>query len=474
MRRLIRSLCSLLAIGMLLGGCDLLKQFTQLKPPGPDQPLVVGLLADPVFQQVAPNSEGMDGFSRDLIKLFAKELGVELKPVVAPDYPALLDMLHAGKIHMAASLPFRSDDPAVIYSPPLRETRQVIVHHASSRPISDLDKLAGREIALLPGAPQAATLRALQLDPPPLLVERGGSDELGLLADVAKRRHELVATDELHFAIAANVHPDIEVALELPDKLYCGWGFPASSGDLLLRATHFIESIKADGTLRQLNDRYFGHLKRMDSRDIEVFLGHVRGRLPHYRHAFQDAQEITGIDWRLLAALAYQESKWDALATSPTGVRGMMMLTEETADRLGVSNRLDATESIRAGAKYLAYLMDELPNEVKQPDRLWLALAAYNLGMGHLNGGRHFASSLKRDPNLWVDMKEVLPLLSQPEYYERLKSGRARGGEAVILVENIRNYYDALSRFESIYTPPSIGEFSPPKKTKRKLSASRG
>jgi membrane-bound lytic murein transglycosylase F len=474
MRRLFRSLCSLLAIGMLLGGCDLFKQFIQLKPPGPDQPLVVGLLADPVFQQAALNNEGMDGFSRDLIKLFAKELGVELKPVVAPDYPALLDMLHSGKIHMAASLPFRSDDPTVIYSPPLRETRQVIVHHASSRPISDLDKLAGREIVLLPGAPQANTLRALQLDPPPILVESGGSDELELLAAVASRRHELVATDELNFALAANWHPDIEIALELPDKLYSGWSFPASSGDLLLRATRFIESIKSDGTLRQLNDRYFGHLKRMDSRDIGVFLEHVRGRLPHYRHAFQEAQEITGIDWRLLAALAYQESKWDALATSPTGVRGMMMLTEETADRLGVGNRLDATESIRAGAKYLAYLMEELPNEVKQPDRLWLALAAYNLGMGHLNGGRYFASSLKRDPNLWVDMKEVLPLLSQPEYYERLKSGRARGGEAVVLVENIRNYYDALSRFESIYTPPRIGEFSPPKKTKRTLSTNRG
>jgi membrane-bound lytic murein transglycosylase F len=474
MLRLFRSLCSLLILGMLLGGCDLFKQVTRLPPPGPTQPLVVGLLADPVILQAAPNNEGMDGFSRDLIKLFAKELGVELTPVVAPDYPALLDLLHAGKIHMAASLPFRSDDPAVIYSPPLRETRQVIVHHASSRPISDLDRLAGREIVLLTGAPQANTLRTLQLDPPPVLVELGSGDELALLTDVALRRHELVATDELHFAIAANVHPDIEVALELPDKLYCGWGFPASSGDLLLRATRFIESIKANGTLRQLNDRYFGHLKRMDSRDIEAFLGHVRGRLTHYRRAFQEAQEITGIDWRLLAALSYQESKWDPDATSPTGVRGMMMLTEETADRLGVSNRLDAAESIRAGAKYLAYLMDELPAEVKQPDRLWLALAAYNLGMGHLNGGRYFAPGLKRDPNRWVDMKEVLPLLAQPEYYERLKSGRARGGEAVILVENIRNYYDTLSRFEQIYTPSSLGDFTPSKNTSRKLSANRG
>ena len=470
MLRLFRSLCSLLILGMLLGGCDLFKAPPRLKPPGPTQPLLVGMVADPVFQQAASNSNGMDGFSNDLIKLFATDLGVEPMPVVAPNHEVLLEMLHSGKIHMAASLPFRSNQPGVIYSPPLRETRQVIVHHASSRPISGLEKLAGREITLLPGALQANTLRALQLDPPPVLIGHAGGNELALLADVAQRRHELVATDELHFAIAANSHPDIEVAIELPDKLYCGWGFPAGSGDLLLRATRFIGSIRADGTLRQLNDRYFGHLKRMDSRDIGVFLGHVQGRLPHYRRAFQEAQEITGLDWRLLAALGYQESKWDPLATSPTGVRGMMMLTEETADRLGVSNRLDAAESIRAGARYLALLIDDLPAEVKHPDRLWLALAAYNLGMGHLNGGRHFAPGLKRDPNLWVDMKEVLPLLAQPEYYERLKSGRARGGEAVILVENIRNYYDVLTRFEPAYTPPRLlGEGK-----ERKLSANRG
>ncbi len=473
--RFFRLITGLLIIGTLLGGCDLLKQFTQLKPPGPNQPLVVGLLADPVFQQVAPNSEGMDGFSRDLIRLFAKELGVELQPIVVPDYPALLEMLHAGKVHMAASLPFRSDDPTVIYSQPLRETRQVIVHHASSLPISALDKLAGREITLMTRAPQMGALRALQLNPLPLLVELGGKNELELLAGVAKRHHVLVATDELHFAIAANLYPDIEIALELPEKLAYGWGFQAASGgDLLLRATRFIESIKADGTLRQLNDRYFGHIRRMDSRDIEVFLEHVRGRLPRYRQAFQEAQEITRIDWRLLAALAYQESKWDPFATSPTGVRGIMMLTEETADRLGVTNRLDPHESILAGANYLASLMDDLPAEIKQPDRRWLALAAYNLGMGHLRGGMHFAPGLKRDPYLWVDMKEILPLLSQPEYYERLKSGRARGGEAVVLVENIRNYYDVLSRFAPVYTPPSLGESTPPKKASRKLSANRG
>jgi membrane-bound lytic murein transglycosylase F len=180
--------------------------------------------------------------------------------------------------------------------------------------------------------------------------------------------------------------------------------------------------------------------------------------LPRFRREFVAAQELTGIDWRLLAALAWQESQWDPLATSPTGVRGMMMLTEDTADRLKVKNRLDAAESIRAGARYLADLIEQLPPSVPEPDRTWLALAAYNLGMGHLNGARHFAVGLKRDPNSWYEMKQVLPLLARPEYYKRLKSGRARGGEAVILVENVRTYYGVLARFEPALkftlTPP--------------------
>jgi len=143
----------------------------------------------------------------------------------------------------------------------------------------------------------------------------------------------------------------------------------------------------------------------------------------------------------------------------------MMMLTEETADRLRVSNRLDARQSIRAGARYLADLIEAMPDATKNPDRTWLALAAYNLGLGHLNGARAIAKGLKRDPDSWYEMKKVLPLLSRPEYYFRLKAGRARGGEAVIMVENIRNFYSVLTRFERAYTPldklPEMISFPP-------------
>jgi len=244
-----------------------------------------------------------------------------------------------------------------------------------------------------------------------------------------------------------------------------GWAFPAK-GDaaLVQKAEAFLERIRRDGTLERLVDRYFGHVHRLGAGDLERFFEKLHSVLPRYRRHFIEAQALHGIDWRLLAALAYQESQWDPLATSYTNVRGMMMLTEDTADRLRVSDRLDARQSILAGTRYLAELREQLPPEAPEPDRIWLAVAAYNLGMGHLNGARFIASLVKRDPNSWYEMKQVLPLLAKPEYYSRLKSGAARGGEAVIMTENIRTYYDILRRYEKAAVSPqafSMSSMSP-------------
>jgi membrane-bound lytic murein transglycosylase F len=175
--------------------------------------------------------------------------------------------------------------------------------------------------------------------------------------------------------------------------------------------------------------------------------------LPRYRPTFKHAQELTGIDWRLIAALGFQESHWDPMATSPTGVRGLMMLTTETADRMGVTDRLDARQNILAGAQYLLDLKERMPSRIREPDRTWLALAAYNIGLGHLEDARILAQRLGKNPDLWVDVKQVLPLLSRYEYYSTLKRGFCRGGEALVLTENTRNYYDILSRYEQPHTP---------------------
>jgi membrane-bound lytic murein transglycosylase F len=201
--------------------------------------------------------------------------------------------------------------------------------------------------------------------------------------------------------------------------------------------------------LRHLIDRYYGHNERLEAMDAEVFITRTRTLLPHYRRWFEEAADLTGIEWELLAALSYRESHWNPNATSYTNVRGMMMLTEETADRMGVENRLDAHSSILAGARYLQLLKEQLPLRIREEDRLWLALAAYNQGMGHLEDARILAGQSGLNPDVWADVKRVMPLLARPSVYKQAKRGKARGGEAVILVETVRLYHDMLKRMES-------------------------
>jgi len=435
--KLLRLTCCLASVW--LAGC------TRIEPPEAEGRLTVA-----ISETQAPfQSEGATagGFEHDLVTAFADSLGLKVRFVQAADAYELNDLALGGRVHMAASMP--PGNGPLLYSTPIRTLTQWIVGHSEILGPQQISELAGRTIEVMAGSPLADTLRGLDEKFRPLVVEVPGADEMELLARVAGQKAELVAVHESHLDLGVNFYPELRPLLQLPGKLDFGWAFGGEGAAVLrAKADVFIAGARSDGTLARIHDRYFGHIKRLNADGIAGFLDDTRSKLPAWRRHFQSAQDLSGIDWRLLAALAYQESHWDPLATSPTGVRGMMMLTEDTADHLRVRNRLDAQESIRAGALYLAELTEQIPISAKQPDRLWLALSAYNLGMGHFRGARLIARSMKRDPDVWYDMKQVLPQLARPEIYARLKSGAARGGEAVIMVENIRSYYDILSRFE--------------------------
>ena len=123
----------------------------------------------------------------------------------------------------------------------------------------------------------------------------------------------------------------------------------------------------------------------------------------------------------------------------------MMMLTRRTAKELGVRNRLDPKQSIDGGAAYLAKLRKRLPERIQEPDRTWMALAAYNVGYGHLTDARKLSIKDGGDDKLWMDVKNYLPLLSQKKHYKNTKHGYARGNEPVSYVQNIRRYFDILA-----------------------------
>jgi membrane-bound lytic murein transglycosylase F len=274
-----------------------------------------------------------------------------------------------------------------------------------------------------------------------------GTSTADLLEVVASGRLEFALVESTRYTLARRHFPQLDVAFHVGKPVDYAWLFaPKEKRRLNEAAGPFLERIRKDGTLKRLVDRYYSHAARITAVDAGTLIERMATQLPQLKPHFQEAEAVSGLDWRLIAAIGYQESHWDPSATSPTGVRGLMMLTEETAQRLQIRDRLDARDSIVGGARYLALLRETMQARIPEPDRTFLALAAYNLGIGHLEDARILAQRGGLNPDKWQDVRQVLPRLAEPEAFSTLKHGYARGFEAIQLVDNVRNYFDILAR----------------------------
>ncbi len=425
-------------------------------PPEVTGELRVGTRNSPATFFIAHNGEAA-GFEHDLVVAFSKSQNWSIRWTEKTRPDALFDLLDTQQIHLAtAALPQAVvKERHLISGPVLFETPVHVVYRAASKPPRSIKDLEGKRLALIIGSGHTPMMMRLKRKHPGLswaALENVWPEEL--LAQLQTGTYDAVIIAGMDFDPMRSFYPELAVAFDLPDKQKIVWALPKASS-LLLRnnLVRFVETAKKDGTLKRIYERYFGHVKRLDSTDVLGILQRRPQRLPQYRKFFREAQTLTGIDWRLLAAIGYQESQWNPLATSPTGVRGLMMLTGQTADRMGVKNRLDPRQSILGGARYLALMKDALPARIPEPDRTWLALAAYNQGQGHMEDARRIAQARGGNPDRWVDVKEALPYLSRGTYSKVTKYGYARGNEALHFTENIRNYYDILLRLEPEYSP---------------------
>jgi membrane-bound lytic murein transglycosylase F len=253
--------------------------------------------------------------------------------------------------------------------------------------------------------------------------------------------------------ITRNLFAGFDVALAIAPPLDLAWAVSPSMRTLADDVDRYLVAARADGVLARLAERYFGPRPRLPAIDAAAFRQRVAKVLPRYQAWFEEAEAATGVDWRVLAAVAYQESQWDPAATSETGVRGLMQLTEDTAQRLGI-DRLDPYASIQGAARYLAAIKAKLPARIDEPDRTLLALAAYNIGAGHLEDARVVAQRIKLNPDRWDDVRQALPLLTLPEHYETARNGYARGGMPVAFVDRVRAYHDLLAHGHA--DPPPV------------------
>jgi len=442
-RGLKTALTALVALPLLLSGND--------RPTWLEQVLQRGSLTILTRNGASTYYLGPDGPTGPEVELareFADHLGVELQIEVADAFARLTGMLEQRKGDLIAANLTRTPERELRFNfgPDYLETGTVVVYRRGQPRPESLAELAGRKIMVIAGSSYEERLRAAERDIPGL--EWEPREDVGmedLLLAVADGAIDATLVDTNIFELSKHYYPRIDAAFTLPGTLPHAWAFPPGSDDSLVqKARTFLRQIEHNGRLAQLHEAFYATGERMDRVGMFQFLGQVRKRLPPLIPVFQEIGKACDIDWRLLAAIGYQESHWNPEASSYTGVRGIMMLTEQTAAAMGLTDRLDPRQSIDGGARYLLRLRDRIPDRIPEPDRTWMALAAYNMGMGHLEDARVLTEKLGGDPDVWQDVEQRLDLLSQEKWHSQTRYGYARGHEARQFVANIRSYYETL------------------------------
>jgi len=414
-----------------------------------------------VITRVAPSiyyegREGPTGYDYELAHRFAEELGVELRVRVAEDNSEILSVLNRNFAHIGlAGLVERPDFEALFQPVPIGVSAQsIVVYHRDYPAPSSVQDLSEQTLHLLADSNHEHLIATDPDSAGPEIRVHPGLDAAALLTKVQSGEFPYAVISSNELDLNHVFFPMVKEAFALNEPQELVWLLPAAQDDSLAKAARsFMERVRDDGSMAQLAERFYGHLDRLNYVGARTFMHHVKNRLPRYQALFESYARESGMDWRLLAAIGYQESHWRPNAVSPTGVRGLMMLTRTTANYIGINNRLDAEESIEGGARYFQMVHQKIPERIPEPDRTWFALASYNVGYGHLEDARRLTESAGKDPDRWMDVKEFLPLLAQKEWYSKTRFGYARGHEPVVYVQNIRRYYDVLARISAPGNP---------------------
>lgn len=432
-----------LLLVLWLSGCSPAPSESQLYQIYQRDSLKVGILHGPTSYYVGV--DGPVGFELELSQALADKLGVKLELYPSYHLDELLQKLNSGQVdYIAGGLTlteFRKGKYRA--APAYRWINEVLVFKQGNtwpRTLQDLTDT----VVVVKDSSHAETLQQLSLEYPELDWQvHPGLDNDEILQQVVDGNIAYTLTDSNQLALNRRFYPNLSIAFTVRDNLPVSWLMADNNDDSLYAVLiEFFGTMYQGGELIALEDRYFGHVQQFDYVDTLVYIEAIEQTLPRFKAWFE--QYAGELDWRLLAALSYQESHWDPHAKSPTGVRGLMMLTLPTAQQMGVRSRLDPEQSIRGGSRYLHRLVSRIPERIAMPDRLWFALASYNVGWGHVEDARILTQRQGADPDKWLEVKQRLPLLRQKNVYRTTKYGYARGDEAVTYVDNIRRYYDTL------------------------------
>jgi membrane-bound lytic murein transglycosylase F len=385
------------------------------------------------------------GFEYDLAKAFADYLGVDLKVVVA-EWDDVVPLLRQEKGDFTgAGLSIDDEyETAISFSRPTFTIQHAVITHKDDPILEDVEALQDEVIHVRSGTSGAERLQEL--------IDRGYKVKVKpydtvpteeLISWVARKRIRVTVSKSNLALLSRRYYPDIRISFTLAESERLGWAVRRRDKKLLKAINRFFNEIKKNGVYEKIYEKYYSYIEIFDYFDIKAFHRRIQTRLPKYQGTIERTAEKYGFDWRLIAAIIYQESHFRPRARSHTGVRGLMQLTLKTARDMGIKNRLDPGQSISGGVKYLKQLYDRYDG-IDGWDRFLITLASYNVGPGHIADARRLAREQDLDPNKWMSLAEVLPLLSYKKYYKRAKHGYCRGSEPVEYVKRIVLYYDIL------------------------------
>ncbi len=424
-----------------------------------DGKLIVVTRNSPTTYYKGPHGE--KGLEYELTRRFARYLGVSLQFIVPEKYEEILPLLVKGKAHIAAAglVITEKSKKYVKYGPVYQNITHQVVYRLGTRRPTKIEHILNSKIKVMSGSAHADRLRQLKKRYSKLQWQETREKETEEIMDMVWRKKiEYTIADSNEVAVMQRYYPELRVGFELNKRdknkkvitQKLAWAFPKNTDNSLYHAAiKFFRKLQDRGELEQVRERYYGHVEdQFNYWRITTIKKHIKVRLQKYKRVFKREAKKKNLDWRLLAAIGYQESHWDPNAKSPTGVRGIMMLTLGTARHMRIRNRLDPTQSITGGSRYFRFVKDRISIQVSDPDRTWFALAAYNVGIGHLQDAQLITRERGGDPYKWIDVRQNLPLLTKKKWYMKTRYGYARGYEPVIYVRNIRRFYDLLVRYD--------------------------
>lgn len=393
------------------------------------------------------------GYQFEVLSQFAEYLGVELELVVENNPRNAIERLKSGDVDLIASELAMSLSRAqeIGFTNPVGRSRFVLVQSKPDKRGSDtvyvqqpLD-LAGKTVWIPNDRYLIRRMHNLMEeigDSIKLEIASGKSQE-ELIAMVASGEIPYAVADERIAKIATLYNGNIDIQVPVGFYHNVAWAVKKEEKELQGIVNEWLTSFYKSPKAKALAYKYL-EAPRVQFVAQSPFNTRSKSRLSDYDESFKKFAKAIDWDWRLLAALAYQESKFDPAAQSWAGAQGIMQLMPETASIYGVDSLSSPQEHIRAGALYIKWLEDQWKDKIPdKEERRKFVMASYNVGIGHVLDARRLAAKYNRDPNRWEDVAYYLKNKANPRFYNDnvVYYGYCRGDEPVNFVNEILERY---------------------------------